>query len=47
MVVTGKNKKRAGVNAMRYVLSRFDDDNKDHGVVSKPDPLIVGRALAD
>jgi hypothetical protein len=32
---------------MRYVLSKFDYDNKDLEVVGRPDPLIVGRALAD
>jgi hypothetical protein len=32
---------------MRYVLSKFDYDNKDHEVVGRPDPLIVGRALTD
>jgi polyphosphate kinase len=32
---------------MRYVLSKFDYDNKDHEVIGRPDPLIVGGALAD
>jgi polyphosphate kinase len=32
---------------MRPVLSKFDYDNKDHEVVGRPDPLIVGRAPAD
>ncbi len=32
---------------MRYVLSKFDYDNKDREVVGRPDPLIVGRAPAD
>jgi hypothetical protein len=32
---------------MRYVLNKFDYDNKDHEVVGGPDPLIVGRALND
>ena len=35
------------INAMRYVLSKFDYDNKDREVVGRPDPLIVGRAPAD
>jgi polyphosphate kinase len=47
MVVKSNDKKRARVNAMRYVLSKFDYDNKDHEVVGRPDPLIVGRALTD
>ena len=32
---------------MRYVLSKFDYDNKDFDVVGRPGPLIVGRALSD
>jgi polyphosphate kinase len=32
---------------MRYVLSKFDYDNKDREVAGRPDPLIVGRAPAD
>jgi hypothetical protein len=32
---------------MRYLLSKFDYDGKDHELVGPPDPLIVGRALAD
>src|SRR6185437_7500042 len=47
IVVKSNDKKRARVNAMRHVLSKFDYDNKDHEVVGRPDPLIVGRALAD
>ena len=46
-VVKSNDKKRARINAMRHVLSRFDYDNKDYEVVGRPDPLIVGRALAD
>ena len=46
-VVKSNDKKRARVNAMRHVLSKFDYDNKDHEVVGRPDPLIVGRALGD
>jgi polyphosphate kinase 2 len=46
-VVKSNDKKRARVNAMRFVLSKFDYDNRDHEVVGRPDPLIVGRALAD
>jgi polyphosphate kinase 2 len=47
IVIRSNDKKRARVNAMRYVLSKFDYDNKDHEVVGRPDPLIVGRALTD
>ncbi len=31
---------------MRHVLSKFEYDIKDHGVVGHPDPLIVGRATS-
>ena len=47
IVVKSNDKKRARINAMRYVLARFDYDDKDDEVVGGPDPLIVGRALAD
>jgi polyphosphate kinase 2 (PPK2 family) len=43
-VVKSNDKKRARVNAMRHVLSLFDYENKDHELVGKPDPQIVGRA---
>jgi polyphosphate kinase 2 len=47
IVVKSNDKKRARINAMRYVLAQFDYDDKDDEVVGEPDPLIVGRALAD
>lgn len=47
IVVKSNDKKRARVNAMRYLLAKSDYDEKDHEVVGEPDPLIVGRALAD
>jgi polyphosphate kinase 2 len=47
IVVKSNDKKRARINAMRYVLARFDYDDKDTDVVGEPDPLIVGRALPD
>ncbi|SOD71442.1 polyphosphate kinase 2 [Jatrophihabitans sp. GAS493] len=43
-VVKSNDKKRARLEAMRYVLARFDYDNKDLEIVGTPDPLIVGRA---
>ena len=46
IVVKSNDKKRARINAMRYVLAQFDYDDKDEGG-GEPDPLIVGRALAD
>jgi polyphosphate kinase len=47
--IVGKSndKKRARINAMRHLLAKSDYDDKDHEVVGEPDPLIVGRALAD
>ena len=47
IVVKSNDKKRARINAMRYLLAQFDYDDKDPDVVGEPDPLIVGRALAD
>ena len=47
IVVKSNDKKRGRINAMRYLLSKFDYDDKDDDVVGEPDPLIVGRALED
>ena len=47
IVVKSNDKKRARINAMRHVLSRYDYDGKDHDAVGEADPLIVGRALSD
>ena len=43
-IVKSNDKKRARLEAMRYVLSQFEYPNKDHEVVGSPDPLIVGPA---
>ena len=43
-VVKSDDKKRARINAMRYLLSQLDYPNKDHQIVREPDPLIVGSA---
>ncbi|MBV8967006.1 MAG: polyphosphate kinase 2 [Mycobacteriaceae bacterium] len=43
IVVKSNDKKRARINAMRHLLAKFDYDGKDHQVVDRPDPLIVGR----
>ncbi|GAA1482252.1 polyphosphate kinase 2 [Gordonia sinesedis] len=43
-VVKSNDKKRARINAMRYVLSLFDYEGKNEELVGTPDPLIVGRA---
>jgi polyphosphate kinase 2 len=45
-VIKSNDKKRARINAMRHVLSKFNYENKDHEVVGNPDPLIVGRATS-
>lgn len=47
IVVRSNDKKRARINAMRYVLAKADYDDKDEEVVGEPDPLIVGRTLTD
>jgi polyphosphate kinase 2 len=44
-VIKSNDKKRARVEAMRYLLSRFEYKDKDHELVGTPDPLIVGRAV--
>jgi polyphosphate kinase len=43
-VVKSNDKKRARLEAMRHVLSRFSYTGKDDEVVGTPDPLIVGPA---
>ena len=45
-VIKSNDKKRARLEAMRYVLSRFDYPDKDHEVVGEPDPQIVGTAAS-
>jgi polyphosphate kinase len=47
IVVKSNDKKRARINAMRFLLAKFDYDDKDEELVGEPDPLIVGRALED
>jgi polyphosphate kinase 2 len=41
-VVKSNDKRRARLEAMRYVLSRVNYEDKDPGIVGRPDPLIVG-----
>ncbi len=43
-VIKSDCKKRARLNAMRYVLSKLPYDSKDTDAVDKIDSLIVGRA---
>jgi polyphosphate kinase 2 len=42
-VVKSNDKRRARVEAMRHVLSRFDYPDKDLEIVGEPDPRIIGR----
>ncbi|HEX8496424.1 MAG TPA: polyphosphate kinase 2 [Actinomycetales bacterium] len=41
-IIKSNDKKRARLEAMRYVLSTLPYDDKDDDVVGVPDPLIVG-----
>jgi hypothetical protein len=43
-VVKSDCKKRARLNAMRYVLHRLSYENKDIDAIGAIDPLLVGRA---
>ncbi|WP_082467370.1 polyphosphate kinase 2 [Leifsonia sp. Leaf264] len=42
IVVKSNDKKRARIEAMRWVLSRFEYPGKDRTVVGVPDPLVIG-----
>lgn len=46
IVIKSDCKKRARLNAMRYVLNKLPYDGKDQKQVGNVDPLIVGRAGA-
>ena len=41
-VVKSNDKKRARLEAMRWVLSRFNYPDKDHSIVGTPDPNLIG-----
>jgi polyphosphate kinase 2 len=43
-VVKSNDKKRARLEAMRYVLRRVDYEGRNEELVGQPDPLIVGPA---
>ncbi len=43
-VIKSNDKKRARLEAIRFVLSQFDYPSKDTKVVGRPDRLIIGRA---
>jgi polyphosphate kinase 2 (PPK2 family) len=47
IVVKSNDKKRARIEAMRYVLNQFDYDDKDPEIAIMPDSLIVGRGLRE
>ena len=42
-VVKSNDKKRARLEAMRSLLAGFDYEGKDHSIVGRPDPKLVGR----
>ncbi|OOR83314.1 polyphosphate kinase 2 [Moraxella canis] len=46
IVIKSDCKKRARLNAMRYVLNKLTYENKDTSQIGNIDPLIVGRAGA-
>ena len=43
-VIKSDCKKRARLNALRYLLQRMPYPNKDHALIGTVDPLLVGRA---
>jgi len=43
-VIKSDCKKRARINAMRFVLSKLEYPNKNRNIARNPDPLIVGSA---
>ena len=45
-VVKSNDKRRARLEAMRAVLSRFDYPEKDHEIVGVPDPAVIGPATS-
>ncbi|WP_027862618.1 polyphosphate kinase 2 [Marmoricola sp. URHB0036] len=45
-VIKSNDKKRARLEAIRFVLAQFDYPEKNKRIVGRPDKLIVGRARA-
>lgn len=45
IVIRSDDKRRARLNAMRYILNKYDYMDKDKSVIEKPDPKILGSAL--
>jgi polyphosphate kinase len=46
-IVKSNDKKRARLEAMRFVLARFDYPDKNRDIVASPDPLLVGSPELD
>ena len=44
-IIKSDDKKRARLNCMKHFLSSLPYPDKDHHVVDKPDPLIVGSSV--
>ena len=44
VIVKSNDKKRARLNCMLHFLHSLDYPDKDHGIVTPPDPLLVGQA---
>lgn len=44
VIVKSDDKKRARLNAIRYILDIFEYSDKDHDIATTPDPLIVGTS---
>ncbi len=44
VVIKSDDKKRARLNCMQHFLASLDYPNKDHHILSGPDPLIVGSS---
>ena len=44
VVIKSDDKKRARLNCMQHFLASLDYPNKDHHVLTGPDPLIVGES---
>ncbi|RMF34472.1 MAG: polyphosphate kinase 2 [Alphaproteobacteria bacterium] len=43
-IIKSNDKKRARINCMQHFLSSVEYPDKDHEIVGRPDPLIVGGA---
>jgi hypothetical protein len=41
-VIKSNDKKRARLEAIKYVLRKFDYEGRDNSVIGEPDKLIIG-----